>query len=499
MTISRRSFVAASIGTVLSPGISVTAEQSKGADLTDLTLQQVSDLIRRKKLSPVEVTEACLARIHKLNPLFNAFITVTADQAMDQARQAEREIQQGKWRGPLHGVPVSVKDLCDTAGVRTTAGSALFKDRVPEHDAEVVHRLKLAGAVLVGKTNMHEFAYGGTSVVSYFGAVHNPWNPDYIAGGSSGGSAAAVAARMCYGSIGSDTGGSIRQPAACCGLSGLKPTYGLVSTRGAIPLSWTVDHLGPIARTAEDAAVLLSAIAGYDPDEITSISMKVEDYPAVLKNALPKLRLGLARPFFFENLHPEIDGAIQKAISVLERLTGTTAREVKLDAATVDKIRVTVRAAEAYAYHAPYLANSTSLYAPYTLQRIQSGSRITATEYLQARRQLEQTRRATTQIFQSVDVFITPTMPAPTPAIAEVPSDPTPAIAMEAPLMRNTSPLDGYGLPSISIPCGFTRAGMPIGLQISGPMGSDATVLRLAHAFQQVTDWQTKSPKMPFA
>jgi aspartyl-tRNA(Asn)/glutamyl-tRNA(Gln) amidotransferase subunit A len=372
----------------------------------------------------------------------------------------------------------------------------LFKDRVPEQDAEVVRRLKRAGAVLVGKTNMHEFAYGGTSVVSYFGAVRNPWNPDYIAGGSSGGSAAAVAARMCYGSIGSDTGGSIRQPSACCGLSGLKPTYGLVSTRGAIPLSWTVDHLGPIARTAEDASILLAAIAGYDSDEITSISMKVDDYAAVLKNPLPKLRLGLARPFFFENVHPEIESAIHQAVGALERLTGTTARDVKLDPATVDQVRVTVRAAEAYAYHAPYLADKASLYAPYTLQRIQSGSRISATDYLQARRQLEQTRRATTQIFQSVDVFITPTMPVPALAIAQVPSDPAAAIAAEAPLMRNTSPFDGYGLPSISIACGFTRAGMPIGLQISGPMGGDATVLRIAHAFQQVTDWQTKSPTM---
>jgi aspartyl-tRNA(Asn)/glutamyl-tRNA(Gln) amidotransferase subunit A len=496
MTISRRSFVAVSIGTALSPGVVLAAEQSQSADLTELTLQQVSDLIRHKRVSPVEVTRACLARIDKWNPSLHAFITVTADQAMEDATQAEREIQKGKWRGPLHGVPVSVKDLCDTAGIKTTAGSELFKDRVPELDAEVVRRLKLAGAVLVGKTNMHEFAYGGTSVISYFGAVHNPWNPDYIAGGSSGGSAAAVAARMCYGSIGSDTGGSIRQPSACCGLSGLKPTYGLVSTRGTIPLSWTVDHLGPIARTAGDAAVLMTVIAGYDPQEATSISMKVDDYSGVLHNPLPKLRLGLARHPFFDKVHPEIDSAVSQAISVLERLSGTMGREVKLEADTVDQIRVTVRAAEAYAYHAPYLAKSSSLYHPYTLQRIKSGSGITTAEYLQARRQLEQTRRATAQIFQSVDVFVSPTMAVPAPRIADVPSDVAAAIAMEAPLMHNTSPLDGYGLPTISVPCGFTGSGMPIGLQISGPMGGDATVLRLAYAYQQATDWHMRSLKL---
>ena len=496
MTISRRSFVAASIGTALSPGVVLGAEQSQSADLTELTLQQVSDLIRRKKVSPVEVTRACLARINKWNPSLNAFITVTDDQALREAKQAEQEIQQGKWRGPLHGVPVSVKDLCDTAGIRTTAGSELFKDRVPEQDAEVVRRLKLAGAVLVGKTHMHEFAYGGTSVISHFGAVHNPWNPDYIAGGSSGGSAAAVAAHMCYGSIGSDTGGSIRQPSACCGLSGLKPTYGLVSTRGTIPLSWTVDHLGPIARTVGDAAAIMTVIAGYDSVEPTSISMKVDDYSAVLRNPLPKLRLGLAHHLFFDNVNPEIDRAVGQAISVLERLSGTTGREVRLEADAVDRVRVTVRAAEAYAYHEPYLEKRSSLYHPYTLERIKSGSGITTVQYLQARRQLDQERRNTPQIFQSVDVFVSPTMAVPAPRIADIPDNVAAAIAMETPLMHNTSPLDGYGLPTISVPCGFTGSGMPIGLQISGPMGGDATVLRLAYAYQQATDWHMRSPKL---
>src|SRR5579863_234832 len=229
------------------------------------TIQQASEQIRAKKISPVELTRACLDRIELLNPRLNAFITVMAEPALAQARALETELHAGKWRGPLHGIPIGLKDLFDTAGVKTTCGSAVFADRIPAEDAEVVKRLKRAGAVLIGKQNMHEFAYGSTSVPSHFGPVHNPWNTARIAGGSSGGSAAAVAAGLCFGALGSDTGGSIRQPAAFCGITGLKPTYGRVSTRGAIPLSWSLDHLGPMCRSVEDAALLLQVIAGYDP------------------------------------------------------------------------------------------------------------------------------------------------------------------------------------------------------------------------------------------
>jgi aspartyl-tRNA(Asn)/glutamyl-tRNA(Gln) amidotransferase subunit A len=494
MELSRRQFLSATSGAVASLAASRQVPATPADDLAYLSIFELSELIRKKKISPVEVTRSTVHRIEMLNPILNAYITVTAEQALKSAQEAEREIQQGKWRGPLHGVPISLKDLVDTLGVKTTAGSALFKDRVPTSDAEVVRRLKAAGAVLVGKTNMHEFAYGGTSVVSHFGPVHNPWNPDYIAGGSSGGSASAVAAGMCYGSIGSDTGGSIRQPCACCGLVGLKPTYGLVSTRGAIPLSWSVDHLGPMTRTVADAAILLQVIAGYDPDEITSASIKVEDYPAGLRLPVSKIRLGIARDFFFQDLHPEIDAAAGQAIRVLEELTSGKARDVKLDPAAVDQIRITVRAAEAYAYHAAYLKTNTSLYEPYTLQRIETGAGISTPEYLQARRQLEQARRESAHIFETVDAFITPTTQIPTLSIAEVPVEPPAAIAIEKPLMRNTSPLDGYGLPTISIPCGFTRSGLPIGLQISGALGADALVLRLAHAYEQATKWHLKHP-----
>src|SRR5437660_7954517 len=307
MDILRRNFLQTSVAMAAYLGLGSTLRASPDKyELAFLTISELSELIHTRKISPVEVTRVMLQRIEKFNPVLNAYITVTSEQAMNSAQDAEKEIQHGKWRGPLHGVPVALKDLFDTAGVRTTAASALFKDRVPEQDAEVVRRLKAAGAVFLGKLNMHEFAYGGSSTVSNFGPVHNPWEPTYSTGGSSGGSAAAVAAGLCFGALGSDTGGSVRQPAAYCGIVGLKPTYGLVSTRGVIPLSWSLDHVGPMTRTVADAAIMLQAIAGYDPAEPTSQEINVPDSTAALQTKVSSLRLGIpARDFFFSALDPE--------------------------------------------------------------------------------------------------------------------------------------------------------------------------------------------------
>src|SRR3984893_12987745 len=300
---SRRGFVtgalAGAAGTACTPprtrpGAAEGAlHRSLEASPTSLSLADAAQLVRHKKISPVELTQACLSRIEKLNPRLNAFITVSAESALAAAGSAEAEINRDAWKGPLHGIPVAVKDLLDTAGVRTTAGSALFKDRVPQQDAEVVRRLKAAGAVLLGKLNMHEFAYGGSSAFSYFGAVRNPWNIAYSPGGSSGGSASEGAAQLCYAAIGSDTGGSIREPASYCGIVGLKPTYGRVSTAGAIPLSWSLDHLGPMTRTVTDAALLLQAIAGYDAHDPGSIDLPVPDYLAGIAASTSSLRLGI--------------------------------------------------------------------------------------------------------------------------------------------------------------------------------------------------------------
>src|SRR5688500_4434060 len=254
----------------------------QAAALTDLSLSEASALVRDRKVSPVALTEACLARVERHGRALNAFITVTADAALDRARAAEREVARGAWKGPLHGIPIALKDLIDTQGVRTTAASGVLEDRVPERDAPLTRRLKDAGAVLIGKLNMHEFAYGGSSVVSRFGPVQNPWSAAHTPGGSSSGSSVAVAAGLCYGAVGSDTGGSIRQPAAFGNIVGLKPTYGLVSTRGVIPLSTYNDHVGPMTRTVLDAALMLQAMAGYDPEEATSIALAIPDYAAAL-------------------------------------------------------------------------------------------------------------------------------------------------------------------------------------------------------------------------
>ena len=460
---------------------------------TGPSLQQVSELVRKKSASPVELTEECLKRIEKFNPALNAYITVMGEQALARARELEAERQSGKWRGPLHGIPIGLKDLIDTAGVRTTAGSAIFADRVPSEDAEVVRRLKAAGAVLVGKLNMHEFAYGATSVPSHFGPVHNPWKLDHIAGGSSGGSAAAVAAELCYGALGSDTGGSIRQPSAYCGIVGLKPTYGRVSTRGVIPLSWSLDHIGPMCRTVADAALLLNAIAGYDPIETTSVDAPVPDYSRALHSKVSGFRLGIPRAIFYEQLDPEIAAATDKAIDVLGKLTAG-ARDVQLPAYPI----LPIVGAEAYAYHLPYISKTPELYQPTTRQRIEGGAKVTAAEYIQARRELDRLRRAVGEVFGAVDLLITPATPVPPSTIADADKPAAvPPPGGTALSLRNTSPFDIYGLPTISIPCGFTSSGLPIGIQISGPRFGESQVLALAQAYEQATDWHTRRPALP--
>jgi aspartyl-tRNA(Asn)/glutamyl-tRNA(Gln) amidotransferase subunit A len=471
-------------------GRTIVRSDESGADLLRLTIAKAAALIRAKKVSPVDLTQACLARIEKLNPALNAFITVTAEAALREARHAEAEVLHGRWRGALHGIPIALKDLFDTAGVRTTAGSGLFKDRVPTQDAEVVRRLKAAGAVLLGKQNMHEFAYGGTSAISHFGPVHNPWGGDYIAGGSSGGSAASVAGELCYGAIGSDTSGSIRGPAACCGIVGLKPTYGLVSTRGAIPLAWSRDHVGPLARTVQDAAILLEAIAGYDAEDPASQKIKMSRYSAGLRGKTSSLRVGVVREFFFDGLHPDIDAAMGDALEQVARLTGDI-REVKIPVST----NTSVSDAEAHAYHAAWLTKTPELYQPYTRERLRAAGEVTAPAYIEGLRELLQLRHDIHKVFASVDVLVTPTAPIPARRISEAIADEPRKIPRPLDL-RNTAPFNINGLPSISIPCGFTKSGLPIGLQISGSPGGERVVLRLAHAFEQATKWHKHRPSM---
>ena len=462
--------------------------------MIDISISEAAELLRRKKISPVDLATACLDRIERLNPVLNAFITVTHEDAMAQARVAEDEIQRGQWRGPLHGIPIGLKDLIDTAGIRTTCGSALFADRVPSEDAFVVQRLKRAGAVLLGKQNLQEFAYGGTSASSHYGAVHNPWNLKHIAGGSSGGSAAAVAAGMCFSAIGSDTGGSIREPAAFCGIVGLKPTYGRVSTRGVFPLSWSLDHVGPLCRSVRDAALTLEAIAGYDVLDATCVDWPPEQYAQYAKALSSKtdFRIGLVRQPFFADLDRDIELAINEAIEVIRRMSHVSSQVIEV---LLPSVPTAVQAPEVYAVHKNYYTNSPELYRPWMRERLAQAATADTVAYVTDRFALERVRRTVNDVFAEVDLLITPTTPVP-PITIEEASNMSPAPAGEV-WLRNTRPFNAYGLPTISIPTGFTSAGLPIGLQIAGPRFGEGRVLAFAHAFEQATDWHKRAPTLP--
>jgi aspartyl-tRNA(Asn)/glutamyl-tRNA(Gln) amidotransferase subunit A len=456
--------------------------------MIDISISEAGELLRRKKISPVDLATACLDRIERLNPLLNAFITVTHESAMAGARVAEDEIQRGQWRGPLHGIPIGLKDLIDTAGVRTTCGSALFADRVPTEDAYVVQRLKRAGAVLLGKQNLQEFAYGGTSASSHFGAVHNPWNPKHIAGGFACGSAAAWGAGMSLGAIFSDTVGSIREPSAFCGIVGLKPTYGRVSTRGVFPLSWSLDHVGPICRSVRDTALMLEAIAGYDALDPTCVDWPTEEYARAF-SAKTDFRIGVARQPFFADLDRDIELAIDEAIEVIRRMSHMSSQVIEVD---LPSVPTAVQAPEVYAVHKDYYANFPELYRPWMRERLAQAAAADTGAYVADRFALERVRRTVNDVFAEVDLLITPTTPVP-PITIEEASNMSPAPAGEV-WLRNTRPFNAYGLPTISIPCGFTNAGLPIGLQIAGPRFGEATVLAFAHAFEQGTDWHKRAP-----
>ena len=453
--------------------------------MQNITIANASELLRRKEISPVELTTNCLARIEQLNPTLNAFITVMNDSALSEARAAEAEINNGNWRGPLHGIPIGLKDLIDTAGIKTTCGSALFADRVPADDADIVQRLKRAGAVLVGKQNLQEFAYGGTSTSSYFGPVHNPWDIDRIAGGSSGGSAAAVATGMCFAAIGTDTGGSVREPAAFCGIVGLKPTYGRVSARGVFPLSPSLDHVGPLCRNVRDTALMLQAIAGYDKLDTTSVDWPVESYTDALTETT-KSRIGIVRHPFFDDLDNEIAIAIDEALKQIEK-NATDIVEIDLPPTPA-----AVQAPEVYAIHAKHFAGSPELYGRWIQERLKQAAAFDTVSYIEARQHLDRVRRSIDDIFSRIDFLITPTTPVPPITIDEALNmSPDPAGEM---WLRNTRPFNAYGLPTISIPCGFTRAGLPIGLQISAARFSEAKLLAFAYAYEQATTWHQRSP-----
>ncbi len=460
------------------------------ADLTALTLKQASTLIRSKKVSPVDLTEACLAAIQRDNPKTNAWITVMRDQALAAAKELAREQSAGRFRGPLHGIPIGLKDNIDSAGTRTTAGSKTLEGNVPTEDAFVTRRLRDAGAVLIGKCNMHIFAQGATSAVSYFGPVRNPWNLELIAGGSSGGSAAAVATGNCYAALGTDTGGSIRTPSAMCGVVGFKPTYGRVSIRGIVPLTWSLDHCGPIARSVEDAALVLQAIAGYDLLDLQSIDYPVPNYSASLVAAVSQFRIGIA-PMFFDGLDAEIGDAVQQALTVLSGITKGTC-EIQMP-----NVLGTGAGSEGAVYREA-LGNSFTvpLGSPAATPTGGNAGSGRAVDYIREWRQLRLLRRTVNEdVFrkQNVDVLVTPTIRRLPWPIEEELSRLGSGRARH-PEPGNTRSIDDYGLPTITLPCGFSKAGLPIGLQISAPNLGEGKALALAQAFERGTEWHTRRP-----
>jgi aspartyl-tRNA(Asn)/glutamyl-tRNA(Gln) amidotransferase subunit A len=464
-------------------------------ELTRLSIAEAGERIRRRALSPVELTRAYLDQIQARNADGRYYLTVLHDAALAAARTAEQEIGSGKYRGPLHGIPVALKDLVMTRGVRTTCGSRILKDWVPETDATVAARLAAAGAVLLGKLNMHEFAYGPTGVNPHYGTPSNPWGADRMPGGSSSGSGAAVAAGLCAGALGTDTGGSIRIPASLCGIVGLKPTYGRVSRAGVVPLAWSLDHIGPMTRTVEDAALLLQALAGHDPADPSTAAVPVPDYCRGLDGDPRTLRVGLVRELFFDRLDPEVRAAVEAAARALAGL-GVQVEEVRLPrihhAAPATFAIIT---AESMAYHEPYLRTRASEYGADVRARLLTGQFVLATQYLKAQRARQVLRAEVDGVLRGVDALLFPTTPIPAPRLEErevavdgVTDD------VRAWLTRCTRPINLTGHPALSVPCGLTTGGLPIGLQLVGRQFDEATVLRLGHAYEAVSPVRGRRP-----
>jgi len=458
------------------------------------TIAEAAAQLRRRKVSSVELTRAALAHIEYSNPQLNAFITVTAERALRDARGADREMSRGKFRGLLRGIPITLKDNIWTRGLRTTAGSEILKDFVPRADARVTEKLSAAGAVLLGKTNLHEFAYGITTENPHYGPTHNPWHTECIPGGSSGGSAAALATGIGFASIGTDTGGSIRIPAALCGIVGLKPTFGLVSCDGIIPLALTLDHAGPLARSVADAAIVLDAICERE----ARTPNFYRDLNARKRKGRAKFRLGWPRQYFFERVDAEVNSALEKAASEFEAI-GASVQEVSLPHIN-DSIEPStqIALAEALEYHERqgfYPARAKE-YGEDVRKRLEMGSAVRAVDYLRAQQMREQVREDFRQAFARVDAILAPTTPIAAPQIGQTSAmigDESQSV--RGALVRMNRPANFTGFPVISVPCGFTQSGLPIGMAMHGPQWGEAKLLKIALAYEQSTEWHLRHPQ----
>lgn len=493
MEMTRRDFLAAAATVPATRGASLPAAQLLKAgggsgDLPYLSMVDAAAAIKARRLSPVELTSALLDRIDRLNGSIGAFLTVTRDEALAAARTAEQEIARGRYRGALHGIPFAVKDTHYTKGIRTTANTPVLADFVPDFDATVVTRLKGAGAVLIGKTHLPEFSFGSAGSGGAFPDAHNPWNRSRTPGGSSSGSAAALAAGMVTVATGGDTSGSIRNPATFCGVVGMKPTYGRVSRRGIVAISWSLDHVGPMTRTVADNATLLNVMAGHDPADDTSVNAPVPDFTRALRRGVRGLRVGVPRPAQFDGYHADVMRAFEESLAVFRRL-GAAVREVDLPASSdvIDDVQQIVRIAEAASYHEPFLASRAERYATTTTVRrdVEAGSLVTAVQYLRAQKVRAVFVRDLTALFNTFDLFLTPGMPAPAGE----------SIDVKQPFRRM---FNVCGFPVLVLPNGFSTrpAGLPLGLQIAAKPFDEETIYAAAQAFESATEWHRRVPAL---
>ena len=465
------------------------------SELAFLSIEQAGRLLRRREISPVDLVEVALARIERASSELNVFLTVLAAQARKQAKRAESEIRRGRVRGPLHGIPVSLKDNFATRGIRTTAGSQILADWIPDADSDAAKLLAHAGAILLGKTNMHEFAYGITGENPHYGPSRNPWATDRISGGSSGGSVVAVATGMGFGSLGTDTGGSIRVPSSLCGIVGLKPTFGLVSTAGVVPLSVSFDHVGPLARSVTDACILLEAIAGKYPR-----GEKRPDYRKLRANRPRRFRVGMPKHLYFKRIDSEVQRLVEAAAKKFESL-GARVEEVplpRLEHAVEQATNLIVAEASAYHESQGYFPARAAEYGDDVRGHLEYGHKVLAVDYLRglvARQEVVADFEAT---FERVDVILAPTSPISAPPVGEkqIRIAGQRETATRAELLRFTRPSNLSGMPALSIPCGFTRAGLPVGLQLMGPRWSEARLLAIALAYEEATEWHKRHPEL---
>ena len=466
--------------------------------LLRMTISELAPLIQAREVSPVEVTEAALAEAHRLQPKLNSFITVMEEQALSQARELDESLARGEYLGPLHGIPIGIKDNIATAGIRTSLGSKVLADYVPDEDAHVVALCKQAGAVILGKENLEEFAAGATSNNPHYGPVRNPWDLEHIPGGSSGGGGANVAAGVTFASLGTDLGGSVRLPATFCGAVGLKQTFGRVSQRGLLVTSFNGDHIGPMTRSVMDSALMLQVLAGYDTLDPSTVPVPVDDYPAALGRRLSGLTMGIPADYYFEIVDPQVAEAVHRAISSLQEL-GIRTREVSLPSMEYAGALRFAGMADSVVTHEPYLREHRDQYGPDTLYRTLAGQFVLARDYSKSLKVQRLIKEEHARVLQEVDFLVTPTAPVAAPRIDEKyfrlngneyrARGPGSGV-----ISRNTSPSNSTGLPAITVPCGFTQEGLPIGVQFIGRPFDEKTLFQVAGSYESVSPTRDRWP-----